>query len=720
MCGARVWLQAARNAWKKGPQHRPARCWKGLLGDWDTRIYWLIMDVKEDSISYALVEARVEGVFHGHAGKGYLQAEKTDFPESLACATLGTHLQVLHIGDKGLTLQLLNNYSHFTGTCHMLQQYLPIQLKYQSACSINSNLKAKMTQTFNQPMSDKIVQFNTLASPPSATPTPLETFLALSHDGVPTYQDPRYAAMFEEFGRSRVGIYDSGTLQSQLLILVSPGVIHRMVSFLEPERLLHPLATHPTITTKMSPSQLPAMNAVASISSSNLTTNGSTALLDSPNVTRVLGQPSVTFATQLTPPERPPRRVSNVDPRRPAVLRRSTVSRRWPGSIIVRLSPTTAFRHSDDETRQGKQSEDRQSAGTSTNLDSPSMRAMMQHLLAAPDYFAARDPGREDNPPPYPLPAPPEGMVLFRELDRGLPSSSLGRVTSGKRKSLVPDSEHTIEPEKLALDLGAATGDKRKADVERVTAQTGTSDALVANGLPEIPSPLSTSVNPKKRVRKRTPTVDKQPKKSMLTFILTTILYHGDAEGADDACKANSTGGAYGRGGGWRGVVGEVGAFQMNQISSMKSTSHHAAGHHHQFALSDVLTFINALLIPKGSLSPPGLQHSWRARSSEVHLAEYFNTTENPCVNITKRISAPLLRLEPQAGSTDSPHPKCRGPIAVCSIGRLPQVYRIYVTGRFLVAKDVGRTTVRVLNEYVKIEERKKMEVGGVRILYEV
>ncbi|KAF6741171.1 hypothetical protein DFP72DRAFT_1084759 [Ephemerocybe angulata] len=77
---------------------------------------------------------------------------------------------------------------------------------------------------------------------------------------------------------------------------------------------------------------------------------------------------------------------------------------RWPGSIIVRLSPTTAFRHSDDETRQGKQSEDRQSAGTSTNLDSPSTRAMMQHLLAAPDYFAARDPGREDNPPPYPLP----------------------------------------------------------------------------------------------------------------------------------------------------------------------------------------------------------------------------------------------------------------------------------------------------------------------------
>ncbi|KAF6750482.1 hypothetical protein DFP72DRAFT_1072198 [Ephemerocybe angulata] len=67
-----------------------------------------------------------------------------------------------------------------------------------------------MTQTFNQPMSDKIVQFNTLASPPSATPTPLETFLALSHNGVPTNQDPRYAAMFEEFGRSRVGGLGSG------------------------------------------------------------------------------------------------------------------------------------------------------------------------------------------------------------------------------------------------------------------------------------------------------------------------------------------------------------------------------------------------------------------------------------------------------------------------------------------------------------------------------
>ncbi|KAF6741661.1 hypothetical protein DFP72DRAFT_243270 [Ephemerocybe angulata] len=55
------------------------------------------------------------------------------------------------------------------------------------------------------PMTDKIVQFNTLASPPSATPTPLETFLALSHDGVPTYRDPRYAAMFEEYGRSGLG-----------------------------------------------------------------------------------------------------------------------------------------------------------------------------------------------------------------------------------------------------------------------------------------------------------------------------------------------------------------------------------------------------------------------------------------------------------------------------------------------------------------------------------
>ncbi|KAF5332080.1 hypothetical protein D9611_008047 [Ephemerocybe angulata] len=301
------------------------------------------------------------------------------------------------------------------------------------------------------------------------------------------------------------------------------------------EPLLHSLAIHPITTTKMSAPQLPAINAIASTStsSSKLTTNGSTTLPDSPNVTGVSGQSSVTFASEPTPPERPPRRSvkrrpptpggpsavnafkqvsrsqieasqstvplphnihttappvilptafrlarssfgadsSHLTPdstnttttptsprpripskadendahgRRPvrpvpsrlnlAAISNHTSLSSPPNNAGNVLAPPGIARHSptspshtpsnhdepangqapsssasprqrpsvslDDGTRKGKQSEgpgDRQSAGTSTNLDSPSTRAMMQRLLAAPDYFAARDPGQEDN-----------------------------------------------------------------------------------------------------------------------------------------------------------------------------------------------------------------------------------------------------------------------------------------------------------------------------------
>ncbi|KAF6748714.1 SAGA complex protein [Ephemerocybe angulata] len=187
----------------------------------------------------------------------------------------------------------------------------------------------------------------------------------------------------------------------------------------------------------------------------------------------------------------------------------------------------------------------------------------------------------------------PEGMVLFRELDRGLSSSSSRRAALGKLKALVPDSEHTfpnIEPEELAVALGAVTGDKRKsptqdgrprkrarfADTEEDLAisqlwwDAAQSEGLIANGLPEIPyASSSSSVKPKKRVRtpKRSPTVEEQPKKSMLTLMNNNIkaMRRVRTTHAKLTALVASTGG--GEEGG-EGAAGEGGAFPMGQSSS--------------------------------------------------------------------------------------------------------------------------------------------------------
>ncbi|KAF6751217.1 hypothetical protein DFP72DRAFT_851148 [Ephemerocybe angulata] len=540
----------------------------------------------------------------------------------------------------------------------------------------------------------------------------------------------------------------------------------------------------------------------------------SAALLD-PNVTRIIGQPSVTFATQPTPPESPPRRSAKIQPPIPgcpsAVNGFDQVSRsqieasqstvpfppNLPTASPPAVIPPTAFRLTRSSFGAKSSHATPDSTNTTTSPTSPRSRipskadednahghrparpvpsrlnlaAISNHTplsappnntgnVLAPPGMARRSPTSPSHTPsnhnepadgqaPLSLPpfrmmrrggasrarivrvaelgltynegddaAPPcgsrllrrsrPGMVLFRELDRGLPSSSSGRIALGKCKSLVPDSEHTIEPEKLALDLGAATGDKSKADVGRVTAQTGMVCGCGGTRW--------------RAMRWLTPTVDKQPKKSMLTFI-TTILYHGDAEVPNDACKANGTGGVYGRGGEedanddriderhWliaehlpprRQPPPPVRAVRRSRVYQRPPHSH------------------GYLLLPSTHILACRLTVSTRT-ATQLKPAELTAvTTSTPIASclyppsffpkdfstaefhrgVVNQLSL-IAKVAASGRFYGQPTPKCRWPIAVRGIGRLPQETLL----------DHCRSTNRKPNQD---EQRKPVWVGGM------
>ncbi|RXW25716.1 hypothetical protein EST38_g158 [Candolleomyces aberdarensis] len=133
----------------------------------------------------------------------------------------------------------------------------------------------------------------------------------------------------------------------------------------------------------------------------------------------------------------------------------------------------------------------------------------------------------------------PEGMVAFRELDRGLLSDSPSRATLDRLKHITPFAETELDSEP---DDGVATGDKRKMpaaeggrprkrarfaalpdDLSQLWWNAVQTDALMANGLPEIPYASSSQLKPKRQKRQKP--VERTPPsaKSMLGVMNNNI-----------------------------------------------------------------------------------------------------------------------------------------------------------------------------------------------------
>ncbi|KAJ2917713.1 hypothetical protein MD484_g2706, partial [Candolleomyces efflorescens] len=112
----------------------------------------------------------------------------------------------------------------------------------------------------------------------------------------------------------------------------------------------------------------------------------------------------------------------------------------------------------------------------------------------------------------------PEGMVAFRELDRGLMSDSPSRATLDRLKQITPFAETELESDP---DDGAATGDKRKTgaeggrprkrarfaalpdDLSQLWWNAVQTDMLMVNGLPEIPYASSSQLKSERRKRQK-------------------------------------------------------------------------------------------------------------------------------------------------------------------------------------------------------------------------